>query len=248
MTYDEALDRLRKLLALGESDNVNESAQAIARAQALMERFQITETLIAQDAVNPEPEEPLRVWEEPIDRAQYMASWKSNLTWALCKPNGLYWFHRSGNIHVVGRASDAETVRYLFGYCAKEIDRLTKREAYGKGHQYCFSFRMGCVDAIREAIKNEQFRVREEMRGAVPDERALIKLDNALATSDERHALAVAFARSKASGLHLRSGGTSSFRNDASGHAHGQQAGRGIYPGRSRRGGRLGSSTRSLPR
>ncbi len=41
MTREEAIEKARKLMALGDSENEHESALAMARAQALLERFEI---------------------------------------------------------------------------------------------------------------------------------------------------------------------------------------------------------------
>lgn len=41
MNYNEALDKVRKLLRLSESSNPHEAALAASRAQEIMERFKI---------------------------------------------------------------------------------------------------------------------------------------------------------------------------------------------------------------
>lgn len=42
-TYEQVVERIGKLLRLAKSDNVNESAAAMAKAQALMLEYQISE-------------------------------------------------------------------------------------------------------------------------------------------------------------------------------------------------------------
>lgn len=61
---------------------------------------------------------------------------------------------------VVGRASDAQAVAYLFRYLANEINRLCERDGKGAGKAFANSFRHGAVATISARL-NEEKKARE---------------------------------------------------------------------------------------
>jgi len=234
----EILEKVKKLLALGQSENEHEAALAVARAQALMEKHSISEAMLQLDGA--EPEEEIQPWADPLFAGK-VGSWRYRLGDVLAEANGVKVYKSGKSLKVIGRASDVQAVRYLFGFCLREIDRIAKARAAGNGRTWANNFRIGCVDAIREAIKKEREAQREQMRGAVADANALVKLDSAIAKIDSRHAQAWALGREK---LRLRTFWSGSGRVDPSARAQGREAGRGIYPAGGVR--RLGSGHRRI--
>ena len=231
MAPENVIEKVRKLLRLGESDNPHESASAIAMAQRIMAENRITAAEIELEAPAAAPREEVRGWENPLDSAKAaLPSWKGRLALILAKANGCQVYRSGPTLKIIGRASRVEEVRYLYTYCAQEVERITRRRGHGNGRTWANNFRLGCVDAIKSAIDRESTALRAELRekARAAGTMALVKLDNALAVTDGEHREAAQFGRIHL-GLRSRSGG--SHRHDGSARESGRSAGAGIYPG-----------------
>jgi hypothetical protein len=248
MTRDEVLSKIRKLLRLGESANEHEAALAVARAQALMEKHRITQAALAIES-DEGPTEEIRHWDDPLDPfpdkpAKRLSQWRVRLGSTLARANGCSIFMSGASVHLVGRASNVQQVRYLYAFCWKEIDRLTSKFGAGNGRTWGANFRLGCVDAIAIAIEAERRAAREELRGAVPNERALVLVDKAIAKVDDELREVSRYEKEK---LNIRRGrGFAGPGYSPSAREQGRQAGASIYPGRNARGG-IGPGTKRLP-
>lgn len=174
---EKILEKIRKLLALGTSNNVNESAAAVAMANRLMEQHAITEAMLATaDA----PDEPVREWEDPLDTEGH-ATWRSRLAVVLAKANRCQVIRDAKkNIRIIGRASDTNATRYLFAYCTRETDRLASQYK-GNGKTWLNNYRLGVVDAIATKLEEESAALRREMRANAVNpeamERGIVKVD-----------------------------------------------------------------------
>ena len=238
----DILRKIRGLLKLGESNNPNEAASAVAMAARLMERHAITEAAVELSEVAPEMAEEIKSFEEPLGVS---GSWRSRLAVALARANGCSTWRSGNQLRIIGRPSGAEKVRYLFAYCSHEIDRITRRNTRGEGRTYANNYRVGMVDAIDEAIKKERLAVRTEMRveAAERGPSALVVIDNAIAVIDRGHSESKEYGRKT---LGLVSGRRSSARYDADARGAGKIAGASVYPGGT--GGKLSGGTRQLGR
>jgi hypothetical protein len=240
-------ERVRKLLRLAESNpEPREAALALAQAQALMTRHGIAAEMLREE--QGAPEEPMQLWAEPLaDRARARARWLWALAITLARANGcaLYVENRHGHaqgIRLVGRASDAATVRYLLTYCERAIEALARRNR-GNGRTWLNSYRLGCVDAIAAAIRREQSATVDSMRQEAASTNALVVVERAIAVVQRRAADANAAMRSAVPGLVPRS--ASAARGDAGARLAGRQDGASIYPG-SMGGARLGAGARRI--
>jgi len=234
MTREEALDKARKLLRLGESDNEHEAALAMAQAQRILERFEM-ELADLRVEVEAEPlgEHEVRTGRPGVRRMEH---WRLQLCSALARANGVSLFYSGARITLCGRRSDTARVALLYGECSSEIQRLAATHARGRGRSYANAYRMGAVDAVRRAIQAEREALRAEMQGRV-SERALVVVDTRRGEASrwmyQQHA-------------NLRAGGYSGSIGDASGWSAGRSAGAGVY-GRASRS-RLGGGPSGLLR
>lgn len=224
------LRKVKSLLRLGESPNANEAAVALGKAQALMDEHSISQAML-EDQPEQEDAGPIQDWEDPLGKKS--GRWQGYLAVSLCRSNGCMVYRSSGNIlKIVGRSGNAQTVRYLFSYCTKEINRLTRLHGAGNGRTWCNNFRIGCVESIRESIKTEQQRLRDSMRQRASQEnsngRALMVVNQAIMKVDNEYQQVAAFAAAK---LRLGKGGTSYSRHDPGARSAGRTAGAGIYKG-----------------
>lgn len=213
---EELYDRLRKLLALAGSDNPHEAALALAHAQALATRHEIE---IADLGETPKESIEESVFYE--NTGTRMIHWKLRLAGVLCRANGCDIYYSGPRVHVAGRPSDVKRAAMLFGECSNAIERLARTQARGRGKRFAQSFRLGCVDAIRAAIKAEEATTRDELRGKV-SETALVVIDTRKSEAKgwlrERHTFGPGRRRPMA----------------GAGFSEGQNAGAGVYGGASR--------------
>jgi len=227
MSRETVLDKVRKLLALAESDNPHEAALAAAKAQALMEEHAIATADLGEAGADEAIGEG-ELWAAP---GSTLPAWRGALASALAKVGGCMVYRHGGRLQLVGRPSDVEAVRVLFGLLAAEVERLTARLGRGRGRSFAHSFRLGVVIQIRREVEAAQRETRERMRGTVTS--------SALVVVDRRAREAQVHAQQA---HHLgRSGYRSSVRG---GYREGQQAGAGAY-GRAASG-KLGGGQRQL--
>jgi hypothetical protein len=175
MSDSKIVDRIRKLLALSKSDNVNEAAMAAARAQELMQEYQIEMADISVQTGQEMPREDAKeqVLEETGSRSKALR-WRVQLAGTLARAfNGrIYYTQGTDRIVIIARPSDAQTVRYLLGFLAIEIERLCSKEwaalmsEYKAGEYQGLqppratawknSFRDGAVHAIAAKLREKE--------------------------------------------------------------------------------------------
>jgi len=203
MTQDRLLQRIKNLLALAESSDIHEAANAAASAQAIIDKYKVDRALLEgntdEESIRPCTDFPLFVG----DPERHV--WKWDLIWALGEANGCvpwssYEPDDKGNdrriAYVVGKASDAQTVQYLFKYLVAEIDRLAKQHrGEGRDRIWFANFRLGAVEKITERLEEKQRYDRKALKRSVRREAkkdnpaALAKVNKALSRIEEQSAL-----------------------------------------------------------
>lgn len=253
------VDKIKKLLRIAESADVNEAANAAGKAQQMMEAHNIDLAMLpADDDGNAVTEEEVREFDgkEALHTSARVASWQSQLSHRIAKSNGCSTFmghtydpdsHKYlRTLGIVGRPSDVATVRYLFQYLRGEIDRLCKKSARGKGRTWANSFRLGAVHEVgrrlKEAKEAARQEAREKMEALEGDQTtALARLDTALALIDRRLNDTKSWMDAN---MNLRSTRARSAQRDWGAYESGREAGSSISLGSS--GGSAGSGSRAL--
>jgi len=220
--------KIKKLMALAEGSSFpEESASALAKAQILMLKHKVDQAML-EDVSEEDVEDIQDFRDSPLneeDRGKRKKSmWKVRLASVLCDHNGCYMFSSGVNIVLVGKPSDVSTIRYMYGYCIREIDRITKANCKGQGRTYSNNFRYGCVAAVNEAMKAEQEAMKAELQ-ANCNEKGLMVINSLV--KDQREA--GKFAKKA---FRLRSGAGSGYRSDNNARDAGRVAGNGIYRGK----------------
>lgn len=206
MNHEEAVSKAVRLLKLSHSsDSPHEAANAAARAQAIIDRYKLTGLSAESDIPGAarEPEEEIREFEDPLDYAKSgegknLSRWKVALASTLAKANQSRIYTSRGikmpSIRIVGRPSDAETIRYMYQYLVNEIERLTKVHAKGNGKTWANNFRLGIVDEIGDRLREQREETLEKMKAETVGTStgqtgmALVRLDKALATLEKQGA------------------------------------------------------------
>lgn len=225
-TRQEVVDQVKKLLALGQSDNEHESAAAIGRANALMEEYRITAACMAEKK---DEEEDVQGWDDPLSTSN--RDWQRHLARVLASANGCStWISRvqgNASINIIGKPSNVQTVRYLYNYCIKEIDRLAHGQR-GNGRNWIHQYRNGCVDAIEESIELESNMLCDRIRGTKTGSELMV-INNAIVVVKEEHLHAKEFGYRHLGLRRIQVGSGAGINPSARGA--GQKDGKNIYPG-----------------
>jgi len=192
MTDDKILDRVRKLLELAKSDNVHEAGNAAAAAQDLMSRHSISEAMLD---VSPDQDEMIDSDILFAETGAQMPTWKLLLGSCIAEVNQCKAFQSGSTLQIIGKPSSAATVRYLFMYIAREIDRLCDFEARNRGapgRTWSNNFRLGAVSEVSRRLREADAAARAAMkREAYEGDTngtgvALMRINNALTKLDEQ--------------------------------------------------------------
>lgn len=273
MTHDEALEKVLKLLKLAEgTGNTHEAANAAARAQEIMDRYQIERGAVAAAeaarGINGGAASPP---DEPISEQEYLdilrttwPKWRAELAAAIARHNhcrvyltrtyqhGVVRCNRTTGeqraraaIAIIGRASDANAVRYLYQYLVREIERLCEKECpRGGGRTWANNFKRGAALEIAVRLHKQReetiSQVRQEAHAA-SSEHALVHVDKALEALRERTTSVNEWLKKH---MKLRKGPSDNSRSDYSAFNEGRKAARTIALGNARAG--LGAGQKKI--
>lgn len=229
-------DIVLKLLALAKNNpNVNEAAAAFARAQEIAARHAIDLDTLADD--EPDTTPPLTVeaiCKREVERMGKVVAWKASLLTVIANANRckVYTGHTYVNgpmrtLCAYGQPSDLDTVAYMYNAIKREIDRLARDTARGKGRSWGRNFRLGAVHEIGQRLTQARAKAVQSARDdafARGGETALVRVDRALEHAERIDAACSDYGRDT---LRLRSGG--GFQGAGSyGYGEGRAAGRSV--------------------
>lgn len=190
---DKIVERVRRLLALATSDNVNEAANAAAAAQKLMAEHRISEAMLAIDSGSDEDVEDVENQVlDVVGRRKEL--WLGILLHGLTRANGCeaYWASEDGQavLRIVGATSDVQTCTYLYLYLRVEVERLCKAQGR-KGpdaRRFNASFKAGAASTLQRRILDAAKEQRTEQRIEAAEQGgvALMRIDSALARLDAK--------------------------------------------------------------
>lgn len=171
------IEKVQKLLALSSSANANEAATAAALANKLIDQYRLSETDIAasDSEVDPLIEDDGFIYE-----TGRIVPWKSSLVIALAKHYGCALFnsvhHPNGRqvsrYKLVGRTSDIQITKYMFNWLMLECQRLSEKEARGKGRVFAASYCQGFVAGVRQQLTKSREEAKQNASNS-----AIVKLD-----------------------------------------------------------------------
>jgi hypothetical protein len=197
MNRDEAIQKVIKLLSLSKSDNPHEAALAAQRAQEILDRYEISQFML--DGTITEDIQDFSKQGEYLEKCKgkQLQTWKSYLSAVVSTANGCKTFVRwewdvkkqkeIAMLHLVGRCSDAQKVRYLYAFLTNEVNRLTDRDGKKKGKSWRNNFRLGVVDTVKKALREGKQKLATDLhRENKNSSTALIRVDQAIAKLYER--------------------------------------------------------------
>jgi hypothetical protein len=165
---ERIVERIRKLLALSASTNPNEAALAADKAVELAQRYNLDLAQIDGVAADPYVERSVEVGGA--------AQWRWLLMSAVARANFCRALRRReqgrmiSSMFVIGEPHNVAVCEFLFGYLAREIERLAGRGwrrarlVYGdhvEVRSWKNDFRRGAVASIDERLKERTDRFAE---------------------------------------------------------------------------------------
>lgn len=249
MERDEVISKIQKLLRLAESSNVHEAASAAAKAQELMDRFEI-EAASLSTASAPANNEPVETVD--FDSSGRLENWRGSLLATLCSTNGCKAYKtrlydgggKETVLRVIGRKTDSQTVRYMYQALVQVVEGLAMGQR-GNGRQFIASFKSGAAAAICERIRASKEATKRAVYAEAAQEggMALMRVDNAVATLKARDAALERYMEEQNLRLRKGSGGRVT---DHSGYHSGYRAGQAANIGGGHA--QLGAGRAALPR
>ncbi len=243
------VDRIRKLVELSKSNNsAEEAASAAAMASDLMFKYQIGEA----DLQTSDKREQEQLVEESIgqEKKRQRDVWKACLAHAVAKGFGCEMYNsrdEKGNpkFQIFGVKSVVQTVSYVYGYLALEIERLCtaawkthggKEDSFNaraKARTWKNSFRMGAMNAIRVRLEKQRTEQQAQVAEMVAAQKAAPEAPKSTSlalfkTDEERVEEGYKDLSRK---LHLRAGRATRVNHSKNAYEHGREAGNGVALG-----------------
>lgn len=248
MNRNEAMGKVKKLLAMTTERGCteDEAKTAAGMAAKIMMEHAIEAAALELDGAQAEPESKIGLWDDPLDVDANI--WKRRLAVAVARQMGCEIINYSGKLKIAGRADTVQGVRYVYAYCAREIDRLARENGTGNGRAWINAYRAGLIDAIRTAMRSEQQAAVNEAKeharqSANANALVLVQKAITLASATSGYNSTKAFLQTQ--GFRYRSSGGSSYgSSDRSARERGREDGAGIYRGGNSR--QIGKETRKL--
>lgn len=189
----DVISKIKKLLRLADTNknsNIKEAAAAAAKAQKLMEKHRIYQTILdCNTKIN------LKLLED----SGKPENWKLFLISVLAKNNGCYlikseFYHTDKKIYLVGEEHDINSIQCLYTYTVFELNKLCliemlKIKALLKitfPQSFINSFYIGAISIINEKLEHTTQQVRKhEFKKLLSSEDKEV-LNNTLSKIDTR--------------------------------------------------------------
>lgn len=168
----EIIEKIQKLLALGQSPNENEAKLAVSRAQELLLKYNLKMSEVTNDGTT------IPVEEQVVDQMGHIANWKLNLLNSIAPHNFCTVLLRTetkgSNVRycLIGKTYNIDIVNSMYQYLIDAIERLARtevskedvREVYGRFTPRARnSFKLGAAKRIGERLL--EIREQEDNNG-----------------------------------------------------------------------------------
>lgn len=118
----DIIDRIKKLLALSNSPNEHEAAQAASKAQELLMEHNIDLDSIRETRTQAE----IAIDTEALEMTLKRVFWKGQLANAIAKNNFCKFWWNKGEMQLTGKSHNIAIAKSIYQYLIKTIDRLAR--------------------------------------------------------------------------------------------------------------------------
>ncbi len=220
----EIIDRIRKLFRLAENQGATEgeASSALAKANELLLRYNLTADRVAAEKGD---DRPAQVESDSLDLGRRI-SWKHRLAVVLARYNFCSPYTFGSNLVFVGRATNVAVTREMFTYIAPQVERLAVDvwQSSGRftgvhGRTWNTNFYRGITFRIGERLVAERKKL-EQQPVATGEPGMALAIRNLLAMTKKENESYLAQHVGK-----LRSRSTGGGRYSESGYTAGARAG-----------------------
>ena len=236
MNVNEAIQKAMKLLNKGNNaaTSPEESAAFLAKAQQIIDDYKLDISSFNHDQnAKDDDAEPICNYgdEDPLDKVkygQYRETWTRRLASVIANHNQariVYTRHedKSITIKIIGRASDVQIVRYMYGFFKLQVEELSAAGCKGNSSAFRGQFCMGVIDILWTKLNKERnatINAKRSEQSSNP--MALVRVNNAVARMEKRNTDVEKFMKEN---MKLGKGRSSSFKTNTGGRQQGQLAG-----------------------
>ena len=172
MTIDDAIEKIRKLLALSESPNENEAAVAASKAAQLMEQFGIEAERVRRDSG--EKRETDRHYERFAQSGRAAQDWNTDLGNEVARLFGCRMLFGDEGMTFYGLRADAKAAGAIYRYLADNVLRLAveesdrrQREGLYRGYGFVRAFCEGAGERLGQRLAREFWKRKRESEADV---------------------------------------------------------------------------------
>jgi len=213
--FERIVSKIKKCLALSESDNENEAALAAARAHELMTKYRIEMAQLRE-----ETGEEISVREHELFQGR--ALWHTQLALHIAAANNCGVFKRRKTLIIVGTPENIQIVEYFYSYLCRMLRHLMRvycREFYGSTKvetRIKLAFCEGATETVGRRMRERNQEMRDEAEASKEASTC-----TALVRIDREHEAVSQYMED----LGLRKGRRRRAHNDPQARSHGRQAG-----------------------
>lgn len=149
------VDKIRKLLSLGQSASDNEASLALEMAAKLMAKWGIDELdlLIEEDNLDGLGD----LQREILYQSKRIPYWRTCLSHALAISNHCKALIVPGfGLMIYGHSENISKVKTLWDLICPQVDSWTKTRCAGKGRTYASSYRLGMVFTLQKRLSKNR--------------------------------------------------------------------------------------------
>ncbi len=162
---EKILDRIRKLMALAESNNPHEAANAMRKVQAIMREHQLSETDVQLRNIS-------ETSAESPNKSRKQPNWSGLLSALICKSFGVHAVfssnHSGCRCNFIGDVNRVEIAAYCYAVLARQIvkarqeyisslsSRTLKQNKTAKADLFCEGWISGVYKQVIALVPNEK--------------------------------------------------------------------------------------------
>lgn len=162
---DDIIEKVKKLLALSESSNINEATSAAQKAADLMMKYQI-DIASLEDVVE---KEEVSTYTLEKSNGKNKKTYKGVLAAGIADYFGCKVFWRNSDLEFIGRKSDLQATNYLYRAVLNQINELCEKlwikvgfHTGQHGKSWKNSFYLGITEEIQKKLKERKQSARTE--------------------------------------------------------------------------------------
>ncbi|GHU66562.1 hypothetical protein FACS189447_07690 [Spirochaetia bacterium] len=146
---NDVIEKIQKLFSLGQSPNQYEAEMAIKKAEALMEKYDLSFGQVNYLT------EYLKV------NKSHCPEWQLKIFNAICLANNCSPAYGAGRgmFSLAGRKINVFLSMEMFNYLSETIKRISKEKCKNKGHKYNHDFKMAMAITLSERLEEYGARV-----------------------------------------------------------------------------------------